>query len=281
MDAEAIAVLQKHLPGQSWQVQMPRTGWRKPCFIAASGADKYFLKFDVPVAVLKRLGEIGVAPRVLFSGDSGGVSYVIQEFLGGIHPPSQRWMRQHAGALAAVLKLYHEDRQLRAQLAQAFPTDLGEHLARDLDWLSGRFRRSEAGYLCTAEVRQGFARLLDVSGSLLPEPLVPVHNDPSPTNILWAGSRLVLLDWDEITLSDPMRDTGVLLWWNFPPRQWHAFFSKYGVDLSRPRRQKVYWFAARASLDIAIWHAEHGIDGSGFAEDFLAAVNEGPNPKGY
>ncbi len=269
------------MPGRSWQLQKPVTGWRKECYIASSDGEKYFLKFDVPVAVLERLGEIRVAPRVLFSGENAGVPYVIQEFVGGIHPPSQEWMRRHVGDLVAIVKAYHEDIHLAALLQSEHPVALRQHLGRDLDWLSGRFSLQSAGYLATRELQHGFEHLIQLSGVLRAEPLVPAHNDPSPTNILLVGGKFVFLDWDEITLSDPMRDIGVLLWWNFPPEQWHRFFEEYGLDLTAWRREKIYWFAARASLDIAIWHAEYGMDGTGFAEDFLAAVNQEPNPKGY
>jgi aminoglycoside phosphotransferase (APT) family kinase protein len=112
-------------------------------------------------------------------------------------------------------------------------------------------------------------------------PLTPIHNDPSPTNILFAEGRFVFLDWDEVTLSDPLRDIGLLLWWNFPPSQWPAFFEKYGLSLEAARLAKIYWFAARASLDIALWHAEHSLDGRSFAADFLAALDQQPNPQGY
>jgi aminoglycoside phosphotransferase (APT) family kinase protein len=278
---EAAAILQEWLPGHRWTIERPSAGWRKACYIAASAGEKCFIKFDVPISILRRLGEIRVAPRVLFSGTRGGVSYVIQEFVSGLHPQSQAWMRQHVDALAAIVRTYHEDAGLRTQLARGCPTALRQHLAADMEWLARRFRECEAAYLRTAEVRQGFDRLLDGAMAMQPEPLVPVHNDPSPTNVLLVGGRFVFLDWDEVTLSDPMRDIGLLLWWNFPPAQWQVFFERYGLELSAARRQKIYWFAARASLDIALWHAEHGADGNGFTEDFLAAVKAEPNPKGY
>ncbi len=277
----ALDVLKRWLPGRQWRLEKPGTGWRKTCFIAISGQEKYFIKFDVPVAILSRLGEIGVAPKVLFAGEHDGVPYVIQEFVSGAHPESPGWMREHVDELASIITTYHEDARLRTELAATCPTELPQHLLPDLEWLSGRFHACCAGYLRTAEVQRGFKRLLADSMLLQPEPLVPVHNDPSPTNILLVGNRFVFLDWDEITLCDPMRDVGLLLWWNFPPDEWHAFFERSGLELTAARTRKMYWFAARASLDIALWHAEHGVDGRGFAEDFLAAVKQAANPKGY
>lgn len=281
LQEDAAAILEEWLPGHRWNIDKPSAGWRKPCFIANSAGGKYFLKFDVPVSILKRLGEIRVAPRVLSAGQRKGVAYVIQEFVAGQHPESRAWLQRHAVALAAIVKTYHEDEGLRTELAAGCPTELGPHLRGDVAWLTARFEGCPAAYLQTPEIRRGVDRLAHASVELCAEPLVPIHNDPSPTNILLVGTRFVFLDWDEITLSDPMRDIGLLLWWNFPPEQWPAFLEKLGLELTAARRQKIYWFAARASLDIAVWHAEHGLDGRGFVEDFLAAVKSESNPKGY
>jgi len=281
MSEPSSGILEKHLPGRRWELQRPAAGWRKSCFVAISGDDKYFLKFDVPVELLKRLGEIRVAPKVLFSGECDGTPYVIQEFITGVQPQGRAWMRRHVDDLVAIIKTYHEDGQLRAELAKTCPTNLKQHLSRDLRWLSRRFRHYRAAYLQTPAIQRGYERLLSTSSALSSERLVPIHNDPSPTNILLADGNFIFVDWDEITLSDPMRDIGLLLWWNFPPDQWRGFFEEYGMELTGPRLAKIYWFAARASLDIALWHAEHGVDGQGFVTDFLAALNGQPNPQGY
>jgi aminoglycoside phosphotransferase (APT) family kinase protein len=279
--SEVESVLEHFLPGCAWEIRRPETGWRKASYVACSGDVKLFIKFDVPAALLSRLGDIGVAPRVVFAGNHGGTDFVIQEFINGIRPQSRAWMRQHAVELAAIIKTYHEDAVLRRQLAAIFPEDGREHLARDLSWLTGRFSQCGAAYLKTKAVLSGFRRLAAASKHLALDPLVPIHDDPSPTNMLLADGKLVFLDWDEITLSDPMRDIGLILWWNFQPEQWPLFFERLNSEFTGIHRAKTYWFAARASLDIALWHAEHGLDGSSFADDFLAAVNEDPNPQGY
>ncbi len=281
MVEEAIEVLERYLPGQRWEIAKPARGWRKECYIASCGAGKYFLKFDVPVAILERLGEIRVAPRVLYSGVRNGLRFVVQEFVEGTHPEGQEWMRRHLDELVTIIKSYHEDQQLFALLAETHPVDFRLQMRRDLEWLSERFSRCDLRGARTIEIETAFRGLLEAATSLDAEPLTPVHNDPSPTNILFSGGRLVFLDWDEVTLSDPMRDIGLLLWWNFPPEQWHLFFEKYGVELSAARQAKIYRFAARASLDVALWHAEHNLDGQGFIDDFLAASTQQPNPKGY
>ena len=47
-------------------------------------------------------------------------------------------------------------------------------------------------------------RALEVS----PAPLVPCHNDPWPGNLLDAGARIYLIDWEYSGMNDPMWDLG-------------------------------------------------------------------------
>ena len=57
------------------------------------------------------------------------------------------------------------------------------------------------------EVRQRAVRLaLEAS----PVPLVPCHNDPWPGNLLDAGARIYLIDWEYSGMNDPMWDLGDL-----------------------------------------------------------------------
>ena len=282
MVEDVLAIFESFLPGHKWEIQKPDRGWRKRCYIASNGIDRYFIKFDVPVDILKRVGEIGVAPRVLSCGECDGIPFVIQEYVNGTHPENRKWLRGHVDALATTVRTYHEDPELFRQLAGRYTTGLRQHLGLDLQWLSGRFSACDAPTMRTRGMEAGFERLLKAAGELEAVPLVPVHNDPSPTNLLITGdNRLLLIDWDEIILSDPMRDIGLLLWWNFPPQEWPAFFDRYGMQMSESHVIKIYWFAARASCDIALWHAEHNLDGRSFVEDFLAALDKQPNPKGY
>lgn len=49
--------------------------------------------------------------------------------------------------------------------------------------------------------------------SALPdEALVPTHGDISPKNFLITPHGLLMVDWDDVALADPLRDLGPLLW---------------------------------------------------------------------
>jgi hypothetical protein len=81
-----------------------------------------------------------------------------------------------------------------------------------------------------------------------------------------------------LQLSDPMRDIGLLLWWYVLPKQWPIFFQAYGLTLDQQQIDRIYWWTAKTSLSIALWHVEHGLDGSDFLQDFVAALNKSNNP---
>ncbi|HLO17881.1 MAG TPA: aminoglycoside phosphotransferase family protein [Anaerolineales bacterium] len=278
---DVINIFQKYLPNQKWKVRRPHGGNKKRCYIVSNRKDKYFIKFDIPSEILKRLGEIQVAPKVLFSGEYGGQSFVIQEFINGHYPVDKAWMRDNVDELIRIISLYHQDQELFRQLAEIFPTDFRRHIGQDLEYLGERLSKIDTGLLQTAKMEEGFEQLKNMAQAFEAEPLVPIHNEPNPSNMLVLGKKLIFVDWDEITLSDPMRDIGVVLWWNFPPEHWPAFLEKCGIEITKGLLDKIYWFSARASFEIVLWHAEHHLDGQDFIEDFCAALNKQPNPKGY
>ena len=88
-----------------------------------------------------------------------------------------------------------------------------------------------------------------------------------------------MVDRDNLQLSDPMRDAGLLLWWYVSPTQWPIFFKAYGLLLDENLVNRIYWWAARTSFAIALWHVEHEFDCTAFLQDFLAALNRFDNPR--
>ncbi|HEY6539544.1 MAG TPA: hypothetical protein VIZ18_01345, partial [Ktedonobacteraceae bacterium] len=125
------AILQKHFHVTGWLITTPGDGQQKACFVAHHDPQRVFIKLDVHVAALQRLGEIGVAPRVIASGTLDGNSYVVQEYIIGNYP-DWRWFAHHLPMLAAFIKRYHSDQPLTSLLAAYSATSYVEHVARDL-----------------------------------------------------------------------------------------------------------------------------------------------------
>jgi aminoglycoside phosphotransferase (APT) family kinase protein len=270
-------ILQRHFGAADWLITTPRDGQQKACFIAQHGTERVFIKLDVPVAALQRLGEIGVAPRVIASGTLDGNSYVVQEYIAGNYP-DWRWFAHHLPTLAAFIKRYHSDQPLLSLLTTNAPTSYVEHVTCDLATLENQFMSLPAEELHAPGIVSAFEKLKAWSKHLKAVPLVPVHPDPNTKNILLTNDLLLMVDWDDIQLSDPMRDAGLLLWWYVAQHQWHEFFEAYGLTMDDTLIERVYWWVARTSLAIALWHVEHGNDCRAFLQDFLAAVNMESNP---
>ena len=270
-------LLQDHFRIASWAITVPHDGMQKACYIAQSGVLKVFVKFDVPVEPLRRLGEIGVAPRVIASGIQGGISYVVQEYMVGSYPDWQ-WFADHLAPLARFVLRYHSDTFLAELLTRNVGMGYEEHIAQEIADLEARFTTLGAGVLHTPEITEAFDTLKGQAKLLHPVELVPIHTDPNTKNILLVDGRLYMVDWDNIRLSDPMQDVGLLLWWYVAKQRWQAFFQSYGLSMDEQLTDRIFWWAARTSLAIAFWLIEHHFDCEPFLKDFVAAVRKESNP---
>lgn len=275
-------ILQYHFQTTDWLIAKPKDGQQQQCFVAHRGEQHVFIKLDVPVAtiaVLYRLGEIEVAPRVIASGLVDDITYVVQEYIAGKYP-DRRWFANHLPLLAAFTKRYHHDQLLTSLLATNRMTSYAEHVALGLAALEKQFTLLHSEVLHTPEIVSAFENLKTWSKQLHPVPLVPIHPDPNTKNILLFDDKLLMVDWDGIQLSDPMRDAGLSLWWYVAQHSWSEFFAAYGLEMDARLIKRIYWWAARTLFAIALWQVEHNYDYRAFLLDFLAAVNMKSNPHG-
>jgi len=270
-------ILRRHFGTKEWHITKPKDGQQKACFVARHGSERVSIKIDVPVAPLQRLGEIGVAPRVIASGTIDDMSYVVQEYITGNYP-DRRWFAGHLPILAAFIQRYHNDQTLTTLLgANSFP-GYAEHVAFDLALLEKRFQLLQFEELRAPEIVSAFEKLKVWSKQLQAVTLVPVHPDPNTKNILLSNDAMLMVDWDDIQLSDPVRDAGLLLWWYVAQRQWSEFFEAYGLPVDAGLIERIYWWTARTSFAVALWCVEHRYDCQAFLLDFLAAVHMESNP---
>jgi aminoglycoside phosphotransferase (APT) family kinase protein len=270
----ALAILEQVRPGQAWHLSRPPQGARKPCFVARADGEAIFVKLDVAGAPLARLAELLVCPPLLAYGTTDGTGWVVQAWLAGTNP-IRDWLRSNRSTVARIFHLVHTDAPLRSRIG---PT---RTIAADLALLHARIARCPRDWFTTPDVASALAAWTAESAFLSPLPLVPSHDEPNTTNMLVVAERLLLLDWDDATLADPLRDLGPLLWWYFPPDTWEGFLQACDLAWDERMVHRIHWFAARASLEIALWHAEHGDQGdSGFLADFRAAVAGEANLRG-
>ena len=271
-------ILQQHFPETKWNISLPDDGQQRSSYVARSEMLQLFIKFDVHIEAIRRLSEIEVTPRILASGFHEGSSYVMQEYISGRYP-DRRWFAKNLPYLALFIRRYHSDEQLRSLLSHMMTSEYAEHVALDLAALETQFTLLNEDELHTPEINSAFKELKNQACSMRSDILIPVHSDPNTKNMLLVDTRLMMVDWDNLQLSDPMRDTGLLLWWYVSPKLWSVFFQYYGLELDDNLADRIYWWTARTSFAIALWHVEHKYDCKPFLRDFIAALNKSNNPR--
>ncbi len=259
-------------------LRKPGSGMTAESYIAISDGLGLFIKFDVEARALQRVAQLGIAPRVLATGNNGGRPYVVQEFLRGTHP-EREWFALHLPQLAQLIETYHSDPVLAALLSKGEELGYAEHIESQLRGFEAQLAAlSESPH--KVQLSPLVAELRDQARSFEPVDLVPTHADPNYNNFLLVGEKIYLLDWDAASLSDPMKDVGPLLWWYVPPDKWHEFFTAWGVEMNDQFAHRVYWWAARQSCMVALLFASAGYPeyAEPFIVDFRAALHGQPNP---
>jgi thiamine kinase-like enzyme len=241
-------------PDGQWDIKPSGVGASNQAFIARNGEQKAFVKLAVAAPVLVRLSELGVTPTVLSEGLEGGKPYIIQEFVEG-RKADKDWYSQNVETLAKFIKKYHQDDKLRELLADGQDSSYEDNIAVSLKGLDDDIEESNSDSLNSQQVKEIVLSLREKARELEPTPLVPIHKDPNPSNLLITKEGLVMVDWDDIMLSDPMQDISLILWWYIPHAKWGIFFEAYGGKLDE---EKIRWWIARNTLSIASWYGKQG-----------------------
>lgn len=276
--ADAYEVLTMSRASGVWKVWRARSGWSQRTFVAFDGTQRIFLKFDVAVDALRRLAELAVTPAVLHAGEYRAHSFVIQAFIRGRHP-HHRWFGRHLPELASFVGAYQRDARLRALVSPTTTLTHAKLVTGVLDDLELRSRSGISPPPQNAALSEAISQLRRLSTNLRATELVPTHGDPNPKNFILTDD-LYLVDWDDLALSDPLRDLGQLLWWYVPRNRWHTFLELFGFDEGFRELDGLYWWVAAESLDVAMKVAERGdLRGADeFLADFAAAIEQKANP---
>lgn len=150
-------------------------------------------------ACMRTAAEAGIAPPLRYVETAAGVA--IMDLL------PRRPLDQYPGGPTALVRALG-DLTARLQATAAFPFLIDyRDLAQDLLTGMRASARFAPGLLDPHE--QGLAEIRDAypwdaSG------LVSSHNDPNPSNVLFDGERLWLIDWETAYRNDPFADVAIL-----------------------------------------------------------------------
>lgn len=248
------------LPGRGWAVG-ELVGSSGRARIARRGERAVVVKLTEVAAAVARLGELGVTPPVVEAGDG----YLVQEYVEGPNP-DRGWFGGHLGVWSELVGRYLRDERL-AELVAAAPGR--ERLT--VAGAAGLFGM-EPGEGWPAGCARSFAAWREQAGELAAFPVLPVHPDAHMANYVLAGGRPYLVDWDEVDLSDVVRDVGAQAWGFLPGRLWGEFFAGVGLRLTGELRAAVYWWSAFRNLRTALWVADGNFH-AGLFERAVAGVD--------
>ncbi len=264
--------------GIRWHVEKSQEGWSEKSFVATCDDRRVFVKFDIAVPILERLAQLRVSPEILTTGEYRGHPFVVQKFIEGSYPAPQ-WFGENLADTAELILRYHWDERL-ATLLEKESTTYHHHIHVRLTELDRRIQAAAAPGLHSREIERSLNAFKAKADRLPAESLVPTHGDPSYKNFIVSGRGVYLIDWDDLALSDSMRDIGPLLWWYVPRERWREFFAAYGVSPDQAVLDRLFWWVAEESLDIALALDERGYreDTDEFLVDFTAAIRQEENP---
>lgn len=270
-------ILAYHFSDQHWHVAPPPAGVQKEAYIAQNDQHRLFVKFDAATPAWDRLAAIGVTPHVLATGIHQGRPYLIQQFVEGTYP-DRVWFTQHIAVLAHFIRRYHYDQHLAELLSASPAQSYSDHIRQEVVTLEGAMTMASLAIFKTDQFHHAFDLFRAQAKQLQPVPLVPTHADPSPVNMLVTKQGLTMLDWEDVMLSDPMRDVGLVVWWYLPLRRWQTFFDMYGMPMDRNR---IFWWVAKRSVELALWFDTRHVDeqAQAFLDDFYRAVQHQANPQ--
>ena len=266
--------------GDGWHVTLPAQGSTGRAFVARRDDEAVFVKLGTAHAAQRRLAALGMTPALL----AYGPGFTIFRYVEGV-VPDRSWMRDNAGVVIDLLTVVQRDEPLGQLLATTVPVaPLREHLAAVVARLTERATRASTPAFRSSGIATALECLRLADYAVDGVPLVPSHTDPNTSNVLVAPDHAYLIDWDGITLSDPLRDIGLLLWWYVPPERWEAMVRRSGLPdaASAAAIDRIFWWAAVSSLRVALWIDRHGSDDDAirsFLADFIAAAHGFPNPR--
>jgi thiamine kinase-like enzyme len=278
---KAQQILEREFHRSGWTIERPNSG-NNDAVVATHGEHRVFLKFDVDGTPLDRLAALRITPALLASSSACGRTYIIQEYVAGSYP-DRAWFSRHLPDLAQFIRHYQTDATLIRLLASPESRSYNDRIAQQIVRLERGMDAARTPLLRTRQVSNAFRQLAQQAGQLQPTPLVPTHADPNNKNFLLVRDHFYLLDWDDICLSDPLRDIGLLLWWYVPRERWPEFFIASGLAMDCTLLHKAYWWSAWTSLSVALWFDTHTQDEMGvaaFLTDCYAALTYEDNPHG-
>ena len=240
-------ILNDHIKKGSWKLEDSPAGKSKTSYIGVHEDKKVFIKLELANEAVMRLAVIGITPPILYANEQ----IVIQKFVNGKYPTTD-WIANNYKKFAHLIKKYHHDEKLQNILKKNKPATykkiLDSFFSDVIEW-----SEQVSEFAQNKEAKQHLEKLISVKPTNIIDLPVPVHADPNITNFILDDNKIYTVDWDDIHLSDPMRDIGQFLWNYVPQNKWEDFFNEYDLELTSKRKYRLFWWISIMSLFVGFW----------------------------
>jgi aminoglycoside phosphotransferase (APT) family kinase protein len=155
-------------------------------------------RFRSKLRVLELAAQAGLAPRVVHADEARRAvsSEFVQDRMFGMMLAGEATREAAIGLLGQTLRRVHE-----------LPLAPGAEPTNALGVLKGLWSRvSTGGFVLPGFVEDVVERVLSETAPAPERAPVLSHNDVNPTNLVYDGERLVLLDWETAAPNDPYYD---------------------------------------------------------------------------
>jgi len=249
--------LNNHVDHTTWQIQTPQRGFSfGKRFLGISSHHKVFVKLGVDYRVIQLLSEARLTTRYLAGGSFSDTTITVQDYVEASHP-DRKWYAANVKSWAQLMKTLQSFVALRQYLPPVENETYRTLLAHYVNQIKEERQKAVIGQrerdLIAALIEQYEQRISSIEG----EGLVPSHGDPNADNMLVTPTSVYLIDWDALHLSDPMRDVAQVLWWMYPPYQWHEMLDLFHINLANHQQQeRFYLYISTRALYVSLFFVQ-------------------------
>jgi thiamine kinase-like enzyme len=244
---EIKKILNEKVKSGSWQLKDSPAGKSKTSYIAVLEDLKVFVKLESTNNALVRLSEIGITPKIIYVEEN----IIIQEFINGDYPTSD-WIADNYDKFAKLIYKYHSDKKLKDILKKRISSDseapFTTFLKEVRDW-----EKQIDGFSNDERAKNHLEKLVASRPKDISDLAMPIHADPNICNFILKDNKIYSVDWDDIQLSDPLRDIGQFAWNYIPENKWELFVKECGFDFTAERKYRFFWWISILKLFVGFW----------------------------
>lgn len=236
--------------GNNWNIT-PAGGLTGDAYIAEKDNKRLFLKRNSS-PFLAVLSAEGIVPKLIWTRRlNNGDVITAQEWVKGrdLKPADM----QHHQVAELLHKIHHSSELLHMLMR------LGKKPVTSDDALILIKQRlaSSASIANNADVRLGLTYLEQLLPITRKQKQVVCHCDLNHNNLLMTDEgKLLLIDWENAMIADPITDYGMILKWYVPEEKWDDWLKEYGVEQDEHLIKRMYWYLLLDALNYLSWHDE-------------------------